>query len=151
MERIEHELHKMGWHLRRWPTQCLRKNWNRNEKNLEGRIEWSCWENQQRKNKLVVDLWITSQNYEVITNRKRKWLHSWEERKNAKLHFKRIRRINCTSRREKKRYLNSTNKNLDELLKNELNHEEPPWRTPVQKGDEIRLKDGKNKMSLAMI
>ena len=23
---------------------------------------------------------------------------------------------------------------LDELLKNELNHEEPPWRTPVTKG-----------------
>ena len=32
-----------------------------NEKNLEGRIEWSCWENQQQKNKLVVDLWITPQ------------------------------------------------------------------------------------------
>ena len=32
-----------------------------NEKNLKGRIEWSCWENQQWKNKLVVDLWITSQ------------------------------------------------------------------------------------------
>ena len=25
-------------------------------KNLEGRVERSCWENQQRKNKLVVDL-----------------------------------------------------------------------------------------------
>ena len=39
---------------------------------------------------------------------------------------------------------------LDELLKNELNHEEPPWRTPVQKDDEIEMKDEKNKMSLAM-
>lgn len=30
------------------------KEWN--AKNLEGRIEQSCWENQQQKNKLVVDL-----------------------------------------------------------------------------------------------
>ena len=30
------------------------KIWN--EKSLEGRIEWSCLENQQRKNKIVVDL-----------------------------------------------------------------------------------------------
>ena len=33
-----------------------------NEKNLEGRIEWSCWENQQWKNKLIVDLSKTSQH-----------------------------------------------------------------------------------------
>ena len=112
-----------------------------NEKNLEGRIEWSCWENQLWKNKLVVDLWITSQNYEVITSRERKWLNIWEERRSAKLRFKRIWRINCTSRREKKRYLNSTEKNLDEHLKNELNHEEPPWRTPVTKGWWDRMKD----------
>ena len=30
---------------------------------------------------------------------------------------------------------------LDELLKNELNHEEPPWRTPVTKGWWHRMKD----------
>ena len=33
-----------------------------NEKNLEWRIERNCWENQQRKNKLGVELWLTSQN-----------------------------------------------------------------------------------------
>ena len=48
------------------------------------------------------------------------------KQRNAKLHFKIKRRINCTSRCEKKKYLNSTDKNLDEHLKNELNHEEPP-------------------------
>ena len=30
--------------------------------------------------------------------------------------------------------------------KNELNHEEPPWRTPVTKDDEIEFKDAKNKI-----
>lgn len=30
---------------------------------------------------------------------------------------------------------------LDELLKNELNHEEPPWRTPVTKGWRDKMKD----------
>ena len=63
------------------------------------------------KNKLVVDLWKTTQNYEV------KLCHSLmleylRRRRNAKLHFKIIRRINCASRREKKRYVNSTNKIL---------------------------------------
>ena len=33
-----------------------------NVKNLEGSIEWSCLENQQRRNKLVVDLPKTTQN-----------------------------------------------------------------------------------------
>ena len=84
----------------------------------------------------------------MITGHKRKWLDSWEERRNAKLHFKRIRRINCTSRRKKKRYLNSTNKNLDEHLKNELNHEEPPWRTPVTKGWWDRMKDERIRWAL---
>ena len=28
-----------------------------NEKNLEGRIEWSCWKTNNEKNKLVVGLW----------------------------------------------------------------------------------------------
>ena len=130
-------------------TQNLRKELKElNEKNLEGKVERSCWENQQRKNKLVVDLWKTSQNYEVITDHKRKWLDSLEERRNAKLHFKRIWRINCTSRHKRKRYLNSTNKNLDEHLKNELNHEEPPWRTPVTKGWWDRMKDERIRWAL---
>ena len=64
------------------------------------------------KKKLGVVLYVTSQDYEVITNHKRKCLDSLEERRNAKLHFKIIWRINCTSRREKKRYLNSSNKIL---------------------------------------
>ena len=101
---------------------------------VEGRIERGCWENQQQKELLVVDLWITSQNYAVISNHKRKWLDSWEEQRNAKLHFKRIWRINCTSKSKKERYLSSFDKNLDEHLRNELNHDEPPWRTPVTKG-----------------
>ena len=51
-------------------------------------------------------------------------------------------------RDEKKRYLNSTNKNLDELLKNELNHEEPPWRTPVTKGWWDRMKEERIRWAL---
>ena len=38
--------------------------------------------------------------------------------------------------------------NLDELLKNELNHEEPPWRTPVTKDDEIEMKDERIRWAL---
>ena len=83
-----------------------------------------------------------------MTGHKLKWLDSWEEQRNAKLHFKRIRRINYTSTREKKRYLNSTNKNLDEHLKNELNHEEPPWRTPVTKGWRDKMKDERTRWAL---
>ena len=110
---------------------------------LAGRFKRSCWENQQRKNKLVVDLSKTTQNlrWNYTTT---KSLNSWEEWRNAKLHFRSKRRIICTSRREKKRYLNFSNKNLDELLKNELNHEEPPWRTPVTKDDEIKACDDLN-------
>ena len=32
-------------------------------------------------------------------------------------------------------------KNLDEHLRNELNSEEPPWRTPVTKDDEIEWRN----------
>ena len=38
--------------------------------------------------------------------------------------------------------------NLDELLKNELNHEEPPWRTPVTKGWWDRMKDERIRWAL---
>ena len=41
--------------------------------------------------------------------------------------------------------------NLDGLFKNELNHEEPPWRTLVTKGWRDKIEGWKNKMSLAMI
>ena len=41
--------------------------------------------------------------------------------------------------------------NLDELLKNELNHDEPPWRTPVTKGWRDKMKDERIRLSLAMI
>ena len=85
----------------------------------------------------------------MISDHKWKWLYSWEELRNAKLHFKRIRRIICYSRRKKKRYLNfSTNQNLDELLKNELNHEEPPWRTPVTIGWWDRMKEERIRWAL---
>ena len=117
-----------------------------NEKNLEGKVERICWENQQRKDKLVVDLWRTSQNLRW-NSATTKWLNSWEERRNAKLHFPRKWRIICSSRREKKRYLNSTDKILMNSWKNELNHKEPPWRTLVtkrwwdrKKGERIRLR-----------
>ena len=96
-----------------------------------------------------MDLWITSQNHKLITGHKRKWLDNLEEQRNAKKSTsKEIWRINCTSRREKKRYLNSTEKNLDEHLKNELNHEEPPWRTPVTKGWWDRMKDERIRWAL---
>ena len=36
----------------------------------------------------------------------------------------------------------SSNKNLDEDFKDELKHDEPPWRTPVRKAWEV--KDEKN-------
>ena len=54
---------------------------------------------------------------------------------------KEIWRINCTSKIKKERYLRSFDKNLDELLKNELNQEEPSWNSDKQKNDEIKLKD----------
>ena len=38
--------------------------------------------------------------------------------------------------------------NLDELLKNELNHEDPPWRTPVTKGWWDRMKDERIRWAL---
>ena len=41
----------------------------------------------------------------------------------------------------RRRYLSYAYKNLDEHLKNELNHEEPSWRTPVTKGWWHRMKD----------
>ena len=42
-------------------------------------------------------------------------------------------------------------KNLDELLKNELNHEEPPWRIPVTKRWWDRMKDERIRIKLEMI
>ena len=39
-------------------------------------------------------------------------------------------------------------KNLDEHLKNELNHEEPPWRTPVTKGWRDRMKEERIRWAL---
>ena len=168
MEGIEHELERMEWYLMKTSHKTSGKNWNswmkRTEKKMttcatneiESNLRRKDWMELLRKfnnekNKLVVDLWITSQNYEVITNHNQKRLNTWEERRNAKLHFKRRWRINCTSKGKKERYLNSFDKNLDELLKKELNHEEPPWRTPVTKGWWDRMKDEKNKMSLAVI
>ena len=38
--------------------------------------------------------------------------------------------------------------NLDELLRNELNHEEPPWRTPVTKGWWDRMKEERIRWAL---
>ena len=38
----------------------------------------------------------------------------------------------------------SSNKNLDEDFEDELNDDEPPWRTPVMKAWEV--KDEKNKI-----
>ena len=53
-----------------------------NEKNLEGRIEWSCWENQQWKKKLVDDLSKTTQ--------KLRWNYTttnvWIAKKNEEMH-----------------------------------------------------------------
>ena len=150
MEGTEHELHKMEWHLTRWTTQCLGKNWKNGMKRtdertttstmnefdsiLKGRAGQSCWGIEQQKNKLVVDLSKTSQNmrWNYATT---KCLNIWEQRRNAKLHFRRKWRIICTSRHEKKRYLNSSNKNLDENLK-EWNKS---WRTPMKNPGDKRI------------
>ena len=43
-------------------------------------------------------------------------------------------------------YLKSTNKNLDEHLRNELNREEPPCRTPVTKEWRDKIEGWKNKI-----
>ena len=48
----------------------------------------------------------------------------------------------------KKKILELFQQNLDELLKNELNHEEPPWRTPVTKGWWDRMKDERIRWAL---
>ena len=75
----------------------------------------------------------------------------WISEKNEEMqnsNSKEYGEFNCTSRREKKIYLNSATKNLEELLKNELNHEEPPWRTPVTKGWWDRMKDERIRWAL---
>ena len=118
MEEKEHELEKMERYLTWGTTQNLRKTWKSGMRRtgkkmttstmneIESILRRKHWtellEIQQQKNKLVVDLWITSQNYEVVTYHKRKRLKSWEHRGNAKLHFRRIWRINCTLRSKKK-------------------------------------------------
>ena len=116
MEGIEHELHKMEWHLM--------KTWHKtpeiiervfNEKNLEG-LNGVVEKINNEKNKLVVDLSKTTQNLRWNYTTTNVWIaEKNEEMQNST--SKEIRIINCTSRREKKRYLNSIDKNLDELLK----------------------------------
>ena len=53
--------------------------------------------------------------------------------------------------KQEEEYLSFAYKNLDEHLKNELNPDDPPWRTPVTKGWRDKIEEWKNKMSLAMI
>ena len=69
---------------------------------------------------------VTSQAHKVITGHKR---NDWIVEKNEEMQnstSKEYRELIALREARRKRYLNSTNKNLDELLKNELNHEEPP-------------------------
>ena len=47
---------------------------------------------------------------------------------------------------QEEKILELLQQNLDELLKNELNHEEPPWRTPMTKGWWDRNEGWKNKI-----
>ena len=120
-----------------------------NEKNLEGRVERNCWENQQRKNKLVVDLSKQLKTWGEIMPQPNAWISgNNEEMQNSTskeygelLHFE----------TQEEKILEFLQQSLDELLKNELNHEEPPWRTPVTKGWWDRNEGWNNKMSLAMI
>ena len=42
MEGIKHELERMEWYLMRNNTKPPEELEERNEKDLEGRIEWSC-------------------------------------------------------------------------------------------------------------
>ena len=55
-ERIESWTREDGMIIDEGMTQNLWKELKENEKSFEGRVERSCWENQQRKNKLDVDL-----------------------------------------------------------------------------------------------
>ena len=50
-----------------------------NEKNLEGRIEWSCWENQQRKNKIVVYLSKQFKTWGEIIPQPKVWISKKNE------------------------------------------------------------------------
>ena len=89
----------------------------------------------------------TTQNFQWNYTTTNVWIaEKNEEMRNST--SKEIRRINCTSIRKRKRYLCSSNNNLDELLKNELNHEEPPWRTLVTKGWWDRMKDERIRWAL---
>ena len=48
---------------------CHKRAW---KASLQGRIARGCWEINNEKNKLVVGLWVTSQDYEVIADHERK-------------------------------------------------------------------------------
>ena len=91
-KRKEHDLHNTRWWVKRASSQCLRKKWKnamkRTEKkttcstsneferaSLKRRIERSCWEINNEKNRLVEGLWKTSQELEVKTCHK--WKQDW--------------------------------------------------------------------------
>ena len=50
-----------------------------NEKNLEGRIEWSYWENQQHNNKLVVELSKQLKTWGEIMPQPKAWISEKNE------------------------------------------------------------------------
>ena len=104
------------------PPEELKK-WN--EKNLEGRVEWSCRENQQRKNKLVVDLWknISKLEVKLCHNQMSEQLRRM---KKCKTPLQNKTENYLLFKTEEEKILELLQQNLDELLKNELKHEEPP-------------------------
>ena len=146
-------------------TQNLRKTWKSGMRRtgkkmttstmneIESILRRKHWPELLRKSttKRISLLWTygkTSENlrWNFATS---KCVNSWEERRNAKLHFRRKKMKNYLrfETREEK-ILELHQQNLDELLKNELNHEEPPWRTPSTRRWWNKMKDERIRWAL---
>ena len=158
MEGIEHELHKMGWHL----TRIKRTDtWRDDQRNASERIERMEWRERMSEQELPPRMNLIASLEEGLNgvvekiNNKRislmwtyqKQLKTWGEimpQPNAWISEKNEEMQNSNSKENeelfalrdarRKKILELHQQDLDELLKNELNHEEPPWRTPVIKG-----------------
>ena len=142
MEGLEHELHPMRWHLMRWTKQCLRKNWKNGMKRtyertttsttnefdsiLRGRVEWSCWDIQQRKNKLVVDLSKTTQNLRWNYTTSNVWIAEKNEACKTPLQKKTENYLHFEMREEKILELLQQKSwwTLEEWIKSLTNHHE---------------------------
>lgn len=131
-EEIEHELHKMEWHFARWT------------RNASGRIEIVEWKELRRKDwteLLRKSTTTESSCWGLMEKNLKTWwnytitkcLKSWEERRKCKTPLQKNTENYLHFKTWEEKILEIHQQNLDELLKNELNHEEPPWRTSVTK------------------